>query len=106
MKRIFLISSLVVCAATFFSGASLGEDTDWKLPPETARLRPGENSQLVSASCLMCHSADYLSSQPPMDRKAWQATVEKMKAKYGAPLSTNQFEPIVNYLAENYGKKK
>ena len=41
-----------------------------------------------------------------MDRKAWQATVEKMKAKYGAPLSTNQFEPIVNYLAENYGKKK
>jgi hypothetical protein len=40
-----------------------------------------------------------------MTRKAWEATVVKMKEKYGAPLQQSQIEPIVNYLAEAYGKK-
>jgi hypothetical protein len=111
MKKAKIFTGAILGATMLLLASSNGADAsseshaDWKLPPETAKLRPGPNSQMVTGTCLMCHSADYLSSQPPMTRKAWEATVVKMKEKYGAPLQQSQIEPIVNYLAEAYGKK-
>lgn len=78
---------------------------EWVLPPETAKLRPGEGSQLATANCLLCHSADYLSMQPPMDSAGWKAVVVKMREKYGAPLTADKVDPIVEYLSAAYGKK-
>jgi hypothetical protein len=85
--------------------SSFAADQEFKLPAETARLRPGPGAELASASCLLCHSADYISTQPPMTAAAWQAAVIKMQEKYGAPIPTNAVPQLVAYLAKTYGKE-
>ena len=77
----------------------------WKLPPETAKLKPGTGAELALGNCLLCHSADYILTQPPLDRAAWQAIVVKMREKFGAPLPPEKVEAVVEYLAQTYGKK-
>jgi hypothetical protein len=79
------------------------EDTPFTLPRDTTKLKPAAGVELVSAQCLICHSADYVSTQPLLTRAQWQATVVKMQQKYGAPIPTNNVERLVDYLAGNYG---
>jgi hypothetical protein len=80
--------------------------TKWKLPPEETKFKSAPGSEIASASCILCHSADYISTQPPLDRAGWTVIVQKMREKYGAPIPTNNVETIVNYLATNYGKSR
>src|SRR5215468_2448141 len=61
-------------------------EVKFPLPPETSKLKSGSGSELVSAQCLLCHSADYISTQPKLSRAAWKVTVLKMQQKYGAPI--------------------
>ncbi|MBB1596286.1 sulfite:cytochrome C oxidoreductase subunit B [Achromobacter sp. UMC46] len=74
---------------------------DIQLPPETATLHPGTGTQ-SAAMCLMCHSVDYLSSQPPMPLGFWDAEVKKMVGTYGAPIPAEQVPLIVQYLNQAY----
>jgi sulfite dehydrogenase (cytochrome) subunit B len=78
---------------------------DWELPLGEPQLKPARGVELVSANCQICHSADYITTQPPLNRTAWTASVQKMIDKYGAPLKTNQINEIVDYLVSTYGKK-
>ena len=77
------------------------------LPPETAAFKEGPHLDLVKARCLTCHSADYVSTQPPnMPRATWNAEVTKMKKVYGAPLGDEDIEPLVEYLVKTYGNER
>src|SRR5688572_5224450 len=78
-------------------------DAPFTLPPDTAKLKPGRGAELITAQCLICHSSDYISTQPRLTRAQWQATVVKMQQKYGAPIPTNSVDRLVDYLAGNYG---
>jgi cytochrome c5 len=93
----------IVLLLTFVCRAG---DRGWKLPPETTKLKRAPGVDVTTAQCLLCHSADYISIQPPMNRAAWAATVAKMKDKYGAPIQPNATNAIVNYLAKTYGTEK
>ena len=73
------------------------------LPPETGAYKPAAGVEVVQANCLTCHSTEYVSSQPPMPRKFWEANVKKMKEKFGAPIQDAQVAAIVDYLAATYG---
>ncbi len=73
------------------------------LPPETGTYRKAPGVELAQANCMTCHSTGYVTTQPPMPRKFWEATVKKMKAKFGAPLVDEQIPSIVDYLTANYG---
>ena len=73
------------------------------LPPETGIYKAAPGVELVQANCLICHSTEYVSTQPPMPRKFWEATVKKMKDKYAA-LLPNDPSPLIDYLTETYGK--
>jgi mono/diheme cytochrome c family protein len=73
------------------------------LPPETGIYKAAPGVELVQANCLICHSTEYVSSQPPMPRKFWEATVKKMKEKFGAPTPDAQVAALVDYLAATYG---
>jgi len=75
----------------------------YELPPEKTRLKPGVGAELVNIQCLLCHSADYISTQPRLSRAAWNAAVFKMKDKYGAPINTNTVAQLVDYLTKSYG---
>ena len=103
-KNSFLLTTILIfLAVTFLTRAA---DRNWRLPPETTKLQRGPGVEVATAQCLLCHSADYISIQPPMTRAAWAATVTKMKDKYGAPIQPNATNAIVNYLAKTYGTEK
>jgi hypothetical protein len=71
----------------------------------TVRLRDGEGRQLVEANCVMCHSLDYIQMNSPfLDRKGWEASVNKMIKVMGAPVAEADVKGIVDYLAARYGK--
>lgn len=74
-----------------------------KLPQETAKLKPGPGQELANAQCLICHSADYISTQPPLLRLNWKNIVVKMRDKYGAKLTDEQVETLADYLIKSYG---
>jgi sulfite dehydrogenase (cytochrome) subunit B len=77
----------------------------YKLPEETAALKPGPNLETTQNNCTSCHSADYISTQP-RDQKSkrdfWQAEVTKMIKLYGAPIDQADVPKIVDYLSSTY----
>jgi hypothetical protein len=95
--------SLIIAGLCLASGALVFSAEKFQLPPETAKLKSASGVQLATAQCLLCHSADYISTQPRLSRTAWTAAVVKMKDKYGAPIQTNNIPALVDYLSQNYG---
>ena len=78
-----------------------------ELPAETGTFKPGAGAELAQRQCVTCHSADYVSIQPPGKPLAfWKAEVEKMRKVYGAQIPDDQIEPIAQYLAREYGAAK
>jgi len=69
------------------------------------RLRDGPGRALVEANCVMCHSLDYIPMNSPfLDRKGWEASVNKMIKVMGAPIAEADAQKIVDYLTGQYGK--
>lgn len=76
------------------------------LPPETNPFKSGPGSEIAATQCVICHSADYIFTQPPMPRAFWKAGIQKMQKVYGAPIPDEQAGRLVDYLAKNYGDEK
>lgn len=85
-------------------GTLRGMDDEWKLPATEPRLKEGAGSELATSSCFLCHSLDYIATQPPLTRDQWKAIVAKMQQKFGAPLAPEKMDPLLDYLARSYGK--
>ena len=96
MKRVLLFAAL----ATTLHAAPI------VLPPETAVFKDGPGVEIAQGQCLICHSPDYIAIQPAFPRPFWKASVEKMQAKYGAPIPADQVEPLIDYLVRTYGAEK
>jgi mono/diheme cytochrome c family protein len=97
------ITALAVALAT---GAFAAPER-YEAPPETARLAPGDGGEVAQARCLMCHSADYVTTQPrgvANPTAFWTAEVAKMRKAYGAQLTDEESAKIVAYLVATYGK--
>lgn len=73
------------------------------LPAGQPSVQPGEGAGLVVATCSQCHSLDYITTQPALTRAQWTAGVEKMRARFGASVSSNQIPVLVEYLTRAYG---
>ncbi len=70
------------------------------------KLKDGPGKEVVQASCVMCHSLDYIPMNSPfMDQKGWEASVNKMVKVLGAPITPENAAKIQEYLAAQYGKK-
>ena len=88
---------LVVLLAALAPWALAGE--------ESVKLKNAPGRELVEANCVMCHSLDYIPMNSPfLDRKGWEASVNKMIKAMGAPIGESEARAIVDYLAANYGK--
>jgi len=74
-----------------------------QLPPETGTFKQDIGAELANGQCLVCHSVEYISTQPKKDRTFWAASVKKMADKYGAQTPAEQIEPLLDYLTKNYG---
>ena len=73
------------------------------LPPESVTLPAGPGMAVTETQCKMCHSLDYITTQPRGGAAQWQGVVTKMKTVYSAPLSADESKAIVEYLASHYG---
>ena len=104
LRAIALLS--VVWAAAGVGGATARQQS---MPPETAAYQPSAlpGYEIVRRSCLTCHSAQYVSTQPPgSTRTYWDATVKKMKKPFGAPFPDEDIGAMVDYLVKTYGAER
>jgi mono/diheme cytochrome c family protein len=99
--KTLLIPTLALLSIT--ATLAFADELKITLPSETATLRTGKGIELAQANCVVCHSADYIQTQPPMPRKFWEAEVKKMREKYGAPTPEDTVPTLVDYLATTYG---
>lgn len=76
---------------------------DIQLPLETVTFKQDAGADMANGQCLICHSIEYVTMQPPMPRAFWKASVLKMQQKYGAPITDAQVDPLTDYLTRNYG---
>ena len=97
MKRI----SLAILASVTVAIAA----DEWKLPDEKPAFKAAPGAELVQANCIMCHSHEYITTQPAFTRDQWKASVAKMQAKYGAPLPPGNVDALLDYLVATYGKQ-
>lgn len=98
----------VLCCLLLVGAWSIaaGAQVTITLPPETAAYRPSDlpGYELVRQNCVLCHSAQYILTQPPtMTRAYWDATVKKMKKPFGAPFPEADIPAMVDYLVSTYG---
>ena len=90
--------------ALFLEVSGFAEPLKIVLPPETASFRTAPGAETAMAQCLQCHSAEYITSQPPLGKDAWKASIAKMRAKYGAAVSPEAEAVLLEYLVGAYGK--
>lgn len=95
---------LILVGTLFLAGPVTALDIE--LPADHTSFRPSAlpGYALAQRNCLVCHSADYVASQPPdTNRSYWQQTVLKMRDSFGWPLPDDEVGPIVDYLVSAYG---
>jgi mono/diheme cytochrome c family protein len=100
-------SALFVSAISLAAAGAAAEGIT--LPPDSSKLRPSTlpGYALAQQKCGICHSADYISHQPPdVDQVHWTAEMGKMQHSYGAPLDRDEIALIGAYLAVAYGSAK
>jgi sulfite dehydrogenase (cytochrome) subunit B len=73
---------------------------------DAIRLRDGNARDLTAARCAICHSVDYIESNAPvLDRAGWQKEIQKMRDRFGAPITDEEARQILDYLAGSYAGK-
>lgn len=73
---------------------------------DAIQLRDGSWRDLVAARCAICHSLDYLPGNAPvLDRAGWQKVIQKMRERFGAPITDEESQEILDYLTASYASK-
>lgn len=98
MRRAAAVAAVTLALGAAAALAFAGE--------ETLHLTDAAGRDLTQARCAICHSLDYIpNNAPAMDRTAWGKTMQKMRERYGAPISDEEAQQILEYLAGNYAGK-
>lgn len=73
---------------------------------DAIHLRDGNGRDLTASRCAICHSLDYIPGNAPvMDRTGWQKEIQKMRERFGAPITDQEAQEILDYLAGSYAGK-
>jgi sulfite dehydrogenase (cytochrome) subunit B len=104
MRRILIVASALV---VFVAGAARAEETvSITLPADSVSLAPGPGQDVATTQCRMCHSLDYITTQPRGGTAQWQGVVTKMIRVFGAPIGADDAKAITDYLSAHYGTAK
>jgi hypothetical protein len=92
----------------FLTGTALAEPNSGmvhsiKLPVVQIDLKPGPGKEKASAFCAVCHSLDYITTQPAFTEEKWREIVAKMVKVFGAPIPQDTAREITAYLGAAYG---
>lgn len=95
------------CLGLLMGGAARAEPRSYDIPEPTAQLRPAPGHETgfeaAQTNCTVCHSVDYIATQPPGKGAAfWEGEVAKMVKVYHAPIEEADAKAIAAYLAAAY----
>jgi len=110
MKKIIVFVMLVAAVAflvqhhaPIVQAEEMGAVHTITLPTIPPDLKEGAGKDKTMVFCAICHSVDYISMQPHLPAKNWDALVQKMIKVFGAPISEEDAKTISSYLAAQYG---
>lgn len=83
-----------------WAGEETGSLRTFALPPDPIFFQPGPGQEVANTYCLICHSADYIYTQPPHSQEKWQSLVLKMKKVFGCPIPDDQIPALATYLSQ------
>ncbi len=101
--------ALVVLVCALLAGVAVAPAADTvtiTLPPDWGALKPGAGMEITQKACQMCHSLDYILTQPPGGEAQWRGIVTKMIKVFGAPITEDDARAIAEYLAAEYGPRR
>jgi hypothetical protein len=75
-----------------------------RLPEVKIDLKSGPGKEKAAAYCAICHSLDYITTQPGFAKETWGEIVAKMVKVFGAPIPQAVTQEITAYLSAAYGK--
>jgi sulfite dehydrogenase (cytochrome) subunit B len=104
-----IIAAVIPAIVLGFGGAALAATKTITLPPDGVQLKssPLPGYAKAQASCVACHSAEYMLYQPPTAPRAyWDAMVQRMKVVFKAPIDDADMPVIVDYLVKTYGNEQ
>jgi len=104
-----LAATVIAVMTLGFAGAAMAGSKRIDLPPDGVQLKPSAlpGYAKAQASCVACHSAEYMQYQPPTAPRAyWDAMVKRMKTVFKAPINDADMPEIVDYLAKTYGNEQ
>lgn len=102
LQKRLLHCAIYSCAMLPVAGMAAGVE----FPQEAGGYKKSDlpGYKIASGLCMMCHSSQYASSQPPNSSpKYWNATIHKMKDVYKAPVQDDMIPAVVEYLSVEYG---
>jgi mono/diheme cytochrome c family protein len=65
-------------------------------------LAEGAGKAETQIYCGVCHTARYITMQPPLPAATWDAEVQKMVKTFGAQIPEADAQKIAQYLHEHY----
>ena len=91
-------AALTCLALSAAAGMAAAEDV--------VQLKEAPGRPLAASLCNICHSLEYIpSNAPAMNRAGWQKSVQKMKDRFGAPITDEEAKQILDYLDGSYSGK-
>ena len=67
-------------------------------PTDPFSFQPGSGQEIASTYCVICHSADYIYTQPLHSQKTWTEIIKKMKLAFGCPIPDESIALLSEYL--------
>ncbi len=98
---ILILSVTALAGQTTASGDTVRSIT---IPVIKEQLKPGPGMDTTARYCSVCHSLDYITTQPVFSKEKWGEIVNKMVKVFGAPIPTDAAREITGYLGSAYGK--
>ena len=106
-KIVLLVLAFLVCGALAVADdrglVKEGTKRSITLPDIPVALKDGAGKEVTGRLCGICHSLDYITTQPSFPKAKWQAEVNKMVKLYGAPISEADAGIIADYITKSYG---
>jgi sulfite dehydrogenase (cytochrome) subunit B len=100
-----IATALAVLALAGVTPQALARPVHYALPDESSTLKKTAEPGYLRAEavCAICHSRDYITTQPRgKGKEFWTAEVAKMVNVYAAPIQEPDRALIADYLAANY----
>jgi hypothetical protein len=99
----FVSWTILLSPAVAQAPQKLVSPPDVDLPFGDAAFPKGPGVEALNDNCMACHSVDHVMNQPNLSKEGWEEVVKKMVRAYKAPISPEDQEKIVDYLAAAKG---